>query len=157
MFSRLLSFGLALSLPLFAIACAAESVNDAPIIDSVDAPLQVSAKDGAYSIPVSLLFHDNDGEAITRMRYRLPPDIDGFIDVPAPNPTKESAQVTIVIPVSAFDGETALSARERREGDAKRPEDQTSPRGHGRRALQITIVDGRGAESLPLSSTVTLD
>jgi hypothetical protein len=162
MFLRSLPTSLvALALAALAIGCATEvDPNDAPIIDSVDAPLQVSAKNGVYSIPVSLLFHDNDGEAVTRLRYRLPPNIDGMIDVPAPNPTKESAQVTIVIPVAALDNtDTTLNARgEKRDGtDAKRPDDGQVASGRGRRALQITIVDGRGAESLPQSSTVTLD
>jgi hypothetical protein len=162
MFPSFLRSCLALALPALAVACAAETSNDAPIIDSVDAPLAVTAKDGAYSIPISLLFHDNDGEAITRLRYRLPPNIEGMVDVPAPNPTKESAEVTIVIPISALDGPDTSptvpnSQGEKRDpSDARRPEDQSSPRGRGRRALHISIVDGRGAESLPQYSTVTL-
>ncbi len=140
--------------------------NDAPILDSVDAPLAVREQNGAYAIPVTLLFHDNDGEAVTRLRYRLPPNIDGMIDVPAANPTKESARVVIVIAAADLDPETSKGAapgltssgdkrEDAKQGDAKRGEFRRG--GRGRRALELSIVDGRGAESLPQSSTVTLD
>ena len=156
----LLRFGLVLAASLAVVACGDQTANDAPIIDSVDAPLVVTERDGAYAIPVTVLFHDNDGEAITRLRYRLPPDIDGMVDVPAPNPTKESALVTIVIPASALEGNTALSTRVDEHGNDERGKSADRDRQAGRRqprSLQLTIVDGRGAESLPTTSTVTLD
>jgi len=146
------------------VACGEQTANDAPIIDSVEAPLVVSAKNGEYAIPVTILFHDNDGEAITRLHYRLPPDIDGIVDVPEPNPTRESAVVTIVIPAAALEGNTPLSTRVddhgsdgrggSAEGGHERSRDDAR---HKPRALQLMIVDGRGAESLPTSSTVILD
>lgn len=166
--SRLLrsfAFCAGLALPVFAIACSEPSANDAPIIDSVEAPRVVREKDGTYEIPVTLLFHDNDGEAITHLRYRLPPNIDGMIDVPAPNPTRESAQVTIIINAADLDGEVP-STRSRSEGDEKdgvdAKEDDEAKHGRGKsrsraRALELFVVDYRGAESLPASSTVTLD
>lgn len=160
---RFASFAFAVALPALALGCGDVTANDAPIIDSVDAPLVVKEQNGAYAIPVTVLFHDNDGEAVTHLRYRLPPDIDGMVDVPAPNPTKESAEVTIVIRASDLDGDvpttrlhSADGHDDKRDKDAK--EDDTNKRGRGRaRSLQLTIVDGRGAESLPQSSTVTLD
>ncbi len=160
--------GLLLALSASAVACAAESPNDAPIIDSVEAPLAVSAVNGTYRIPVTVLFHDLNGEAVTRIRYRLPPTIDGFVDVTSPNPTQQSAQVIIVIPAAALDNDaestadSTIALREDRSDD-KRGEDDSKregSRGKNRvrtRALQLSIVDGRGAESLPQSSTVTLD
>jgi len=161
---RFLRFGVVLAAPLAVVACGEQTANDAPIIDSVDAPLVVTAKNGSYTIPVTVLFHDNDGEAVTRLRYRLPPDIDGMIDVPEPNPTRESALVTIVIPESALGGNTPLSTRaddrgsDGRGGSADDEHDRSRDDArHKPRALQLTIVDGRGAESLPASSTVTLD
>lgn len=146
------------------VACGDQTTNDAPIIDSVDAPLVVSARNGEYAIPVTVLFHDNDGEAITRLRYRLPPDIDGMVDLPEPNPTRESALVTIVISAAALEGNTALSTRVDDHGDDGRGGSAEGGRDRSRddarhkpRSLQLSIVDGRGAESLPTSSTVTLN
>lgn len=143
--------------------CTQPMENDAPIIDSVEAPLQVREHDGKYTIPIALLFHDNDVEAVTRVRYRLPPNIDGMIDVPAANPTKESARLTIVINAADLDEDDGRSGPvpgltskgdARREGDAQRG---AQPRGRGKRTLELSIIDGRGAESRPQSSVVTLD
>jgi hypothetical protein len=132
MLSGLLHYFPVLALPLAAIACSAETANDAPIIDSVEAPLVVTEQNGSYAIPVTVLFHDNDGEAVTHLRYQLAPGVEGTIDVPAPNPTRESTVVTIVIPASTH-----------QDGRA--------------RMLQLSVIDGRGAESLPQGSPVTLD
>jgi hypothetical protein len=158
-----LPFGLALAVPAATVACGAAISNDAPILDSVEAPLVVSEQNGSYAIPVSLLFHDNDGEAVTRLRYRLAPNIDETVDVPAPNPSRQSAEVTIVIKAADLDGDTSddVSVRGANQEDARRAQDDREQgRGHDRRrarALQLTIVDGRGAESRPLTSTVTLN
>jgi len=148
------------------VACGDQSSNAAPIIDSVDAPLVVSEQNGSYAIPITVLFHDNDGEAITRIHYRLPPNVDGMIDVPVPNPNVESAQLTIVIKASDLDGTPAndVSVKGQNQTDDPHIAQAQDDRDHGRgedrnrtRALELRIVDGRGAESLPLSSTVTLD
>jgi hypothetical protein len=159
----MLRFGLAVAVPATALACGAQTSNDAPIIDSVEAPLVVKEQNGSYTIPISLLFHDNDGEAITRLRYRLPPNIDGMVDVPAANPSRESAEVIIVIKAADLDGNTSddVSVRGANQDDARQAkDDREHGRGHDRnraRALQLTVVDGRGAESRPMTSTVTLD
>jgi len=155
-----------LALAPLAIGCGEASANDAPIIDSVEAPLVVKEKDGAYAIPVTLLFHDNDSEAVTRLHYRLPPNIDRIIDVPAPNPTRESAEITLVIPAADLDGDLPSTRSSRTDGsgnhvdDAKEHDEAKQGRGKSRaraRALELSVVDYRGAESLPASSTVTLD
>jgi hypothetical protein len=162
--TRLLRLCLVLAAPLAVVACTGETANDAPIIDSVESPVVAKAADGSYAITVGVLFHDNDGEAITRLHYRLPPDIDGIVDVPEANPTRQSTLVTIVIPASAVDGNTILSARaDDRVNDghgASASDGHDRPRDDARhqpRTLQVMIVDGRGAESLPTSSTVTLN
>lgn len=161
--------GLVAALPLAMLACGDQTSNAAPIIDSVDAPPVVTEQNGTYAIPVTLLFHDNDGEAITRVHYRLPPNVDGMIDVPVVNPDVESAQLTIVIKASDLDGTPAnVSVKDQNavddphaaEAAAQAQDDRDHGRGQDRnraRALELRIVDGRGAESLPLSSTVTLD
>ena len=160
MLTALLRFCFALALPAAALACGEQTANDAPIIDSVEAPLVVSERNGAYEIPVTLVFHDNDGEAVTRLHYRLPPNIDGMMDVPSPNPTHESAQLTIVIPVSALDATTDTSVSAKRDdGKGEHHDDargRDKDRGHAR-AFQLSVVDGRGAESRVLASTVTLE
>jgi hypothetical protein len=163
--TRLLRFALVAALPAAMIACSAQTDNERPIIDSVNAPLRVSEQNGAYAIPVTLLFHDNDGEAITRLHYKLPPNVDATMDVPAPNPNSQSTQVTIVIPVAALDGtpdDTALNAKHddgKTVGSKKDDSDVAhQPRTHlGTYGLQISVVDGRGAESVVFPSSVTLD
>lgn len=163
-----LRLALCLALPAAIVACGDQSSNAAPIIDSVDAPPVVTEQNGTYSIPITVLFHDNDGEAITRVHYRLPPNIDGLVDVPAPNPNVESAQVTIIVKAADLDGTPGSAVSVRNQGDdahaaqanAQAQDDRDHGRGQDRnraRALELRIVDGRGAESLPLSSTVTLD
>ena len=120
--------GLALTFALFAAACN-DQANDAPIIDFVDAPLSVSAENGVYAIPMTIGFHDNNGEVVTHVRYRSLPSFDSIVEIRSPLPTRESAYVTLELP--------AVGAEERRQ-------------------LEITIIDGRGAESLPLPRIVTL-
>lgn len=146
-----------------AVACGAQTANAPPIIDSVEVPLVVSEQNGSYTIPIALLFHDNDGEAITRLHYRLAPSIDGMVDVPAANPSRESAEVTIVIKAADLDGDRPddVGVRGANQDDARKAkDDREHGRGHDRnraRTLQISVVDGRGAESRPLTSTITLD
>jgi len=113
------------------VGCTTPSANDAPIIDSVEAPLVVSARNGTYAIPVTILFHDLDGEVVTHVRYRLDPMIDTVVDIPMPNPTRESAELTLLIPASACAGKTDHH-------------------------LEIAVVDGRGAESLLTPRAITL-
>ncbi|MBX3192984.1 MAG: hypothetical protein KF819_38725 [Labilithrix sp.] len=132
----LLSYALLLALPLFGAGCVVdEQPNNAPIIDSVNiesasTPAMLEALNGEYSVPITILFHDNDREAVTHVRYRMPSaNLDKTIDIATPNPTREAATVIITIPASA-------------------PKDTHD--------LTITIVDGRGKESLPLSQTITL-
>jgi len=112
-----------------AVGCAAPA-NDAPIIDYADSPLVVTAEHGSYTIPVSLGFHDNDSDVVTRVHYRLAPSIDEIIEIQKPLPTLQSADVVFVIPAPMSGGTDA-------------------------RQLEITIIDGRGAESLPLPCQVT--
>ena len=168
--TSLLRVAVLAALPVAIVACGDQSANAAPIIDSVDAPLVVTEQNGTYAIPVTVLFHDNDGEAITRLHYRLPPNVDGMIDVPVPNPNVESTQLTIVIKASDLDGAPAHDVSVKGENQtedshaaqaaAQAQDDREHGRGKDRnraRALELRIVDGRGLESLPLSSTVTLN
>jgi hypothetical protein len=161
--SSALGCTLALALTTVALGCGDVRENKAPILDSVNAPLRVTEENGAYAIPVTLLFHDNDGEAITHLHYRLPPNVEGVIDVPAPNPARESAELTIVVRAADLDGDETAPASTDADGD----EHGGAPHGarpaeHGRdrsraQALELSVVDYRGAESVPQSSSLTLD
>jgi hypothetical protein len=108
-----------------------------------------------------VLFHDRDGEAVTHVRYRLGPTIEGTVAVTSANPTRESAEVAIVITTASLDEEAAQSGPDGKStvSDSDRAEgNHEHGRGRGQvRSLQLSIVDGRGAESLPQSSTITLE
>lgn len=63
---------------------AATTPNNAPVIDSVDAPTSVSAAEGLYHIPVTMLWSDPDGDAIAKVRYQIPEaKLDRSKDAPA--------------------------------------------------------------------------
>ena len=128
----LLVSALALALSAVGVGCSADSSNDAPIIDYVDSPKNVTAEDGSYRLPMTIGFHDNDQEVVTRVHYRALGGIEGIVDLERPNPAHQSAEVTLVIPALAAD------AGEQRE-------------------LEITIIDGRGAESRPQAQTITFE
>lgn len=132
---RLLPLGISLLFAGLGLAtltgCTDESENDKPIIDSLDVPTVVTEQNGQYAIPVAILFHDNDREAITHVRYRLPPTIDAVIDIQKPNPSREGA--TVVLNLAA----ATCGAKAERE-------------------LDITVVDARGAESAPQPRTIVL-
>lgn len=117
---------------VFGVGCSGPIANDAPILDSVDAPLAVDARDGTYAIPMTILFHDNDHETVTHVRVRVGNKHDAMLDIPTPNPTRQSAEVTVVLPASVRD-------------DAAK---------HG---VEVSILDGRGAESHPFPAVVTLN
>ena len=121
--------GLALSLCFLAIGCAAQG-NDAPILDFVDSPIVVSAGNGEYRVPITIGFHDNDSDLVTRVHYRLPPSIDEIVEITTPIPTRQTADVVLVLP-------------------------SPMPGSRDPRQVEITIIDGRGAESRPLSQIVT--
>ncbi len=114
------------------IACGDQASSKPPIIDSVEAPLVVRQAKGSYTIPVTLLFHDNAGETVTHVHYQLAPGVEGTVEIPAASGTRQSTAVNIVIPATSHeDGRT--------------------------RTLLLTLLDARGAESLPQASPVTLD
>ncbi len=145
------------------VGCGEPVANEAPILDSVEAPFTVPLRAATYAIPVTLLFHDNDFEAVTRVRYRLPPNIDAIVDVPTPNPTRESARVTLLIRAADIgnenENELIPSAQSDRDNAAGREETHDAPKGRRNRTrlLQISVVDARGAESLPQPRALRLD
>ncbi|MBS2016278.1 MAG: hypothetical protein JST00_25570 [Deltaproteobacteria bacterium] len=129
MTTKMLSAAALLLGTLFAAGCSTELANDAPILDSVDAPMTAVPQGCTYAIPMTILFHDNDHEVVTHVRYRVGTTIDAMVDIPTPNPTRQSAEITLVLPAAA------------REAAAQ----------HG---VQISILDSRGAESHPFPAIV---
>lgn len=122
----------AVAFSAFSIGCGAGTApNDAPILDNVESPLVVAEEHGVYRVPVTVFFHDHDREVITHVRYRMVPSLDRVIAIEVPNPTRESAEVTLEIPAAAC-------------GDKDT------------HALEISVIDGRGAESHPIGRVLTL-
>jgi len=129
---RFFALPLVAALVAFGTGCGDNEANAAPIIDSVEAPLAVAEVNGAYAIPVTILFHDIDREAVTHVRYRVGASVDMTVELPAPNPTRESAHVTLYVPKAACGGA-------------------------GRHAVELSLLDARGAESMPLPHHITLE
>src|SRR5690242_18637589 len=46
--------------------------NTGPVLDTVDAPAEVTAGAAGSGVPVTFRFHDPEGDAIARFRYRIP-------------------------------------------------------------------------------------
>jgi len=66
-------------LPFVVLACSdsADSSggpppNRAPVIDSLDAPTDVVASGGKYTMTLILKFHDDDKDAVTKLRLQIP-------------------------------------------------------------------------------------
>ena len=112
------------------LAGCASPTDDAPILDYVESPVAVTAEHGAYTIPVSVGFHDKQSDVVTRVHYRLPPSIDAVVDIKTPIPTCETADVVLVIP-APMPGSSDIHQ------------------------LEIAVINGLGAESLPLSREVS--
>lgn len=105
--------------------------NRPPVIDGIDAPLQVSlAASGNYEVPFKVSFHDDDKDAVTKIRVRVkdsPVDITGAVS----NPTPEAVAAQGAF---AFQGSAPKATYE----------------------MQMSVIDARGAESLPIVHAVTL-
>lgn len=152
--SRLLVDFLAPAAAILAFGCSAPQVNDVPIIDSVEAPAVVQAKNGNYEIPILITFHDNDREAVTHVRYRLEgTPAEGMIDVPMPNPQRESLWVTVVVAKEACEPLSDKSDKSERSEKRSRRDPES---GRQRRSLELTLVDARGGESRPHPQLVEL-
>ena len=105
--------------------------NHPPVIDGVDAPLQVSlAATGNYEVPFKVSFHDDDKDAITKIRVRVKDstvDITGAVS----NPTPEAVAAQGAF---AFQGSAPKATYE----------------------MQMSVIDARGAESLAVVQAITL-
>lgn len=126
---------LLLSLPL--IACggdtdggAAPVPNRPPVVDAVDASAELAPSGGRYVTPVKVSFHDDDNDAVVRIRLRIP---DGGYDestvIQGATPQAKSATLTM-----DFDAATVAA---------------------GTYEYLVSVFDAQGNESAPLSKTIT--
>ncbi|MBS2018152.1 MAG: hypothetical protein JST00_35095 [Deltaproteobacteria bacterium] len=156
--SRLLVNFLAPAAAVLAFGCSAPEENDVPIIDSVEAPSVVQAKNGNYEIPILVTFHDNDREAVTHVRYRLEgTSVEGTFDVPMPNPQRESLWFTVVVAKEACQPLSEKSEKGERGERSEKRSRRDADSGRQQRSLELTLVDARGGESHPHPQLVELD
>lgn len=105
--------------------------NRPPVIDGIDAPPQVTlAASGNYEVPFKVSFHDDDKDAVTKIRVRVKDstvDITGAVSNPTPDAV--AAQGAF-----AFQGTAPKATYE----------------------MQMSVIDARGAESLAIVHAVTL-
>lgn len=104
--------------------------NRPPVVDSLDSSIEVAATSGRYVAPVIVKFHDDDGDAITKLRVRIP---DGNYDettvVQRADPRATGATVTM-----DFDAKTVAA---------------------GTYEYFVSVFDAPGLESEAVSRTIT--
>lgn len=115
-------------------ACSSDSdgsSNNPPVIDSVDAPASVTAADGAFTVPITILAHDDDKDAITAIHYKIPA---GEIDETEQlkNTSTDAAGVKLTLMVA-----------------------DSAPR--QTYEYSVSVIDARGAESAAVTKTVTFE
>lgn len=127
---RLVAFG------LFAVvlcACSSDSsdTNNPPVIDSVDAPASVTAADGAFTVPITILAHDDDKDAIKAIHYKIPAgEIDQTEQLKETSSDAAGVKLTLMVADSA--------PRQTYE-------------------YSVSVIDARGAESAAVTKTVTFE
>lgn len=118
------------------VACGGESEGTAPVpnrppvVDAVDASAEVAASGGRYVTPVKVSFHDDDNDAVTRIRLRIPKGgYDESTVIQGAVPQAKSATLTM-----DFDAATVAA---------------------GPYEYLVSVFDSQGNESEPLTKTVT--
>jgi hypothetical protein len=104
--------------------------NRPPVIDGIEASAEVAVANGRYVTPVKVSFHDDDNDAVTKIRLRIP---DGNYDettvVQGAAPQAPSATLTM-----DFDAKTVAA---------------------GTYEYLVSVFDAKGNESQPVTKTVT--
>lgn len=123
---------------ILVVSCGGESTssppapvpNRAPVVDGVDASAEVAVSAGRYATPLKVSFHDDDNDAVTKMRLRIP---DGGYDettaIQGAVPEAKSATLTM-----DFDAATVAA---------------------GTYEYLVSVFDARGNESQPVTKTIT--
>lgn len=131
MLARTCSLLLLLSL----IACGGDSEsvpvpNRPPVVDAVEASAEVAASGGRYVAPVKVTFRDDDNDAVTKIRLRIPDgNYDETTDIQGAVPQAKSATLTM-----DFDAATVAA---------------------GSYEYLVSVFDSQGNESQPVTKTVT--
>jgi hypothetical protein len=122
---------------LLLVACGGDSEstpapvpNRPPIVDGVEASAEIAASGGRYVTPVKVSFHDEDNDAVTKIRLRIP---DGNYD--------ESTVIQGAVP-------QAKSATLTMDFDAKSV-------AAGTYEYLVSVFDAQGNESQPMTKTIT--
>lgn len=104
--------------------------NAPPVIDSVDAPAEVTLQNNQFQVEMEIRFHDSDKEAVSKLRYRIPAgQIDKTITADGATAETPGAKLTLVFP-----GNTPKGTYD----------------------YTLTVFDARGAESAPTTKQITL-
>ena len=104
--------------------------NRPPVVDAVDASAEVAASGGRYVTPVKVSFHDDDNDAVTRIRLRVPNGgFDESTVIQGAVPQAKSATLTM-----SFDAATVAA---------------------GTYEYLVSVFDSAGNESEPFTKTVT--
>jgi hypothetical protein len=137
LFASLLSIASLASLA--SVACGGDSEstpapapvpNRAPVIDGVEASAEVAVSAGRYVTPVKVSFHDDDNDAVTKIRLRIPDgNYDETTTVQGAAPQAKSATLTM-----DFDAATVAA---------------------GSYEYLVSVFDAQGNESQPVTKTVT--
>jgi hypothetical protein len=114
-------------------ACSSSSgdkPNAAPVIDSIDAPAEATQQQGQWAVTFTIMFHDADKDAITNLKYKVVQNgLTGSAQPQGTNPDAVGAKLTLLVPGTVQPGTYEIA---------------------------FTVVDARGAESAPVSKSVTL-
>lgn len=104
--------------------------NKAPVIDSLDSSAEVAASNGRYVAPVSVKFHDENCDAVTKVRVRIPTgNYDDTTTIRDAVPDAKGATVTL-----DFDAATVAA---------------------GTYEYFVSVFDAKGLESEAKSKTIT--
>jgi hypothetical protein len=104
--------------------------NRPPVVDGVEASAEVAASGGRYVTPVKVTFHDDDNDAVTKIRLRIPDgNYDETTTIQGAVPQAKSATLTM-----DFDAATVAA---------------------GTYEYLVSVMDAQGNESQPVTKTVT--
>lgn len=131
------SFAIALAGSVLLVACGGDAADDAPppnrapVVDTVEAPDEVTASGGQYLAQVRVTYHDDDEDVVSKIRLQFPKgNFDQTTPIQQATPANRAAVVAIQL-VAA-----------------------TAP--PGSYEYIVSVFDEHGLESAPVTKTLTL-
>lgn len=105
--------------------------NRAPVIDGVEASAEIASFNGQYVAPIKVLFHDEDGDVVNRIRLRIPQgnNFDDTTTIQGAVAQQKSATLTLEL-----DAATVIP---------------------GTYEYLVTVFDTNGIESEPVTRNIT--